>query len=51
MIEARYLLGVAYAQNKQLEEAKQTLLKVLSEKPDHAKAEDLLRQIEAYKGE
>jgi Flp pilus assembly protein TadD len=51
LIEARYLLGVAYAQNKQLEEAEQTLRKVLSEKPDHAKAQDLLRQIEAYEKE
>jgi tetratricopeptide (TPR) repeat protein len=50
MIEARYLLGVAYAQNKQLSEAVKALQAVLSKNPDHAKAADLLRQIEAYKG-
>ena len=51
MIEVKYLLGVAYAQNKQLEKAKEALGQVLAEMPDHTKAQDLLRQIEAYKGE
>ena len=48
-IEAHYLLGVAYAQNKQLDKAKKMLGNVLAIKPDHAKAADLLRQIEVYR--
>lgn len=51
MTGAKYLLGVAYAQNKQLPEAEKMLRTVLAENKDHAKALDLLRQIEAYKGD
>jgi tetratricopeptide (TPR) repeat protein len=51
MLEANYLLGVAYAQNGQISEAKKMLQAVLARKADHVKAQDLLRQIEAYKGE
>ena len=51
MTEAKYLLGVAYAQNRQLPEAKKILRAVLTDNPDHTKALDLLRQIEAYKKE
>lgn len=51
MIEVRYLLGLAYAQNKQLERAKEVLVQVLAESPGHTKAKDLLRQIEVYKGD